>query len=56
MLVQHPAVQLPGQLGAELRLIAVIYWVSGQLLAIKACLDHQTESGTLWEVTTCLGE
>lgn len=52
VLVQRPAVELPGQLSIELWLISVLYWVCGQLLTIKAHLDHQTESGTLWEVTT----
>lgn len=52
VLVQRPAVELPGQLGAELWLIFVLYRVCGQLLTIKAGLDHQTEPGTLWEVTT----
>lgn len=52
VLVQRPAVELPGKLCAELWLIPVLYWVCGQLLAIKARLDHQTEPGTLWEVTT----
>lgn len=52
MLVQRPAVQLPGQLGAELRLLSVLHWVCGQLLAIEARLDYQTEAGTLREVTT----
>lgn len=52
MLVQRPSVQLPGQLCVELWLIPVLYRVCGQLLTVEARLDHQTEAGTLWEVTT----
>lgn len=52
VLVQRPAVELPGQLGVELWLISVLYWVCGQLLTVKACLNHQTQLGTLGEVTT----
>lgn len=56
MLVQRPAVQLPGQLGAEERLVPVLHRVRGQLLAVEARLDHQTEAGALGEVATWLKE
>lgn len=52
VLVQSPAVQFPGQLGAELRLVSVLHRVRGQLLAIEAGLNHQTEPRPLREVPT----
>jgi len=50
VLVQGPAVQLPGQLGAEDWLVQVLHGVRGQLLAIEAQLHHQAEAGGLGEV------
>lgn len=52
MLVQGLAVQLPGQLGVELRMISVLHWVCGQVFTIEAGLDHQTETLALWKVLT----
>lgn len=52
MLVQGLAVQLPGQLGVELGSITVLHWVCGQVFPIKTGLDHQTETLTLWKVST----
>lgn len=52
VLVQGLAVQLPGQLSVELRIIAVLHWVCGQVFTIEAGLDHQTETLDLWKVST----
>lgn len=56
VLVQSLAVQLPGQLSVELRLISVLHRVCGQAFPIKAGLDQQTEALTLWEVSTFEGK
>ena len=52
MLVQGLAVQLPGQLSVELRIISVLHWVCGQVFTIEAGLDHQTKTLALWKVST----
>lgn len=52
MLVQGLAVQLPGQLRVELRVISVLHWVCGQVLAVEGGLDDQTETLALWKVST----
>lgn len=50
VLVQRPAVQLPGQLCVELRLLSVLHRVREQVLAIEAHLDHQAEPRDLGKV------
>lgn len=52
VLVQGPAVQLPGQLRVEERMVSVLHWVCGQVFAIKAGLDHQAETLAFWKVST----